>query len=290
MTVNGGEVIAAVGLTEHGSADGVYALGDININGGSVTATGASYTVDGVEPQYSGGIFSESGDVTVIGKDTVVNASGGCARDGITAVAAKAGDIVIKGGSVRADGAYGAYIYEGLGNGLSALKDIDDGTGGNIIISGGTVAATGYTDSLYYEAELIVRPENGQITVNTLDDWTVNEDTWDMDWDKMAADAAELEGSPFTEETVIARALTEGKLYFGAAAAEDDPTDPDNPDDPGNTDDPNDPTDPSDSDEQDDADKDDSPQTYDGGLILPLLLVSGTAAAFAHMQRRKRAQ
>ncbi len=303
VTVNGGEVIAAVGLTEHGSADGVYALGDININGGSVTATGASYPVDGVEPQYSGGIFSESGDVTITGKDTVVNASGGCARDGISAIAAKAGDIVIKGGSVRADGAYGAYIYEGLGNGLSALKDIDDGTGGNIIISGGTIAATGYTDSLYYEAELIVRPGNGQITVSALDDWTVNEDTWDMDWDKMAADAAELEGSPFTEETVIARALTEGKLYFGAAAAEDDPTDPDNPDDPsnpddpnnpddpGNTDDPNDPTDPSDSDEQDgDADKDDSPQTYDGGLILPLLLVSGTAAAFAHMQRRKRAQ
>ncbi len=182
INVNGGEVIAAVGLTEHGAADGIYAYGDINVNGGSVTATGASYTVDGVEPQYSGGIFSETGDITITGKSTVVNANGGCASDGITAIAAKAGDIVIKGGSVRADGAYGAYTsYEGIGNGLSALKDIYDGTGGNIIISGGVLAAVGYTDSLYYEGELIARPENTEITMDVLDDWMVDEDTWDLD-------------------------------------------------------------------------------------------------------------
>ena len=168
-----------VGLSEHGTADGIYSYGDIEINGGSVTATGASYTVDGVVPQDSNGIYSETGDITVTGEGTVVNANGGYADDEITAIEAQAGDIVIQGGSVRADGAYyGAYTsYEGTGTGLSALQDYD-GTGGNIIVSGGTLAATGYTDSLYYESELIARPEGAGITVGVLGDWIVDEETW----------------------------------------------------------------------------------------------------------------
>lgn len=278
VTINGGEVIAAVGLTEHGIADGIYVYGDITINGGEVKATGASYSIDGVAPQYSGGIFSETGDITITGKDTVVNANGGCADDGITAIAAKAGDIVIKGGNVRADGAYGAYTsYEGLGNGLSALKD-GDGTGGNIIISGGTLAATGYTDSIYYEGELIARPESAEITMDVLNDWIVNEETWEMDWDKMDADASELAGSPFTEETVIARAFTEGKLYFGAAGAATDPAAPTDPTDPVEPTDPTDPTSPTNTVESTDKD---NPETGDNNNItlwILILVISGCAA------------
>lgn len=295
VTINGGEVTASVGLTEHGTADGIYAYSDININGGTVTATGASYTLGGVAPQYSSGLFSEFGNVTITGENTVVNANGGCADDGITAVAAKRGDIVIEDGSIRADGAYGGYTgYDGFGNGLSALRD-DGGAGGNIIISGGNLAVTGYTDSLYYEGELIVRPGSAGISVSVLDGWILDEDTWDMDWDEMAASASQIEGSPFGEETVIARALTEGKLYFGAtdsAANPGDPTDPDQPIGPADPTGPSGSTDPIDSDEQNGSgDKDkDNPLTSDGSnmvLLLSLLLASGTVVAAVTVYGRR---
>ena len=193
VTINGGEIIAEVALTEHGIADGIRAYGNININGGDITAMGASVSIDGVEPRYSGGIFSETGDITISGQDTVVRSDSGCASVGAAAIGTEAGDIVIKDGDVRANG---AYPVEGHSNGFSALKG-DDSTGGNIIISGGTFAATGHTDSVYYEGELIVRPENTEITLKVLNELTFL--TWEPDWDKMDADALEIENSPFTE-------------------------------------------------------------------------------------------
>ena len=242
INISGGEVIAAVGLTASRTADGIYAYNDINITGGSVTATGPLYAVDGVIPQYSGGLFSEFGDITITGKDTVVNANCGCADNGITAIAAGAGDIVIESGSVRANGAYGAYTgFTGLSNGLSALKDTDDDTGGNIIISGGNLAATGATDSIYYEGDLIARPSSENIAVSVLDNLIVDEDTGAPDWKAMEQNAAEIAGSPFTEETVLSRTSTEDKLYFSATDGSvypDGSTDPDNPTDPDDTTDP----------------------------------------------------
>lgn len=242
INISGGEVIAAVGLTAARTADGIYADNDINITGGSVTSTGPLYAVDGVIPQYSGGLFSETGDITITGKDTVVNANGGCADNGITAIAAGAGDIVIESGSVRANGAYGAYTgFTGLSNGLSALKDTDDDTGGNIIISGGNLAATGATDSIYYEGDLIARPSSENIAVSVLDNLIVDEDTGAPDWKAMEQNAAEIAGSPFTEETVLSRTSTEDKLYFSATDGSvypDGSTDPDNPTDPDDTTDP----------------------------------------------------
>ena len=56
INISGGEVIAAVELTASRTADGIYADNDINITGGSVTATGPLYAVDGVIPQDSGGL------------------------------------------------------------------------------------------------------------------------------------------------------------------------------------------------------------------------------------------
>ena len=248
VNISGGDVTAEAGQTGAWTADGIWALLDINIIGGRVTATGASSSADGVMPQYSGGLFSYAGDITVSGEDTVVNAGGGVAGEGITAIAATGGDIVIESGAVRADGASGAPSgFEGLANGLSALKDTyeDDGTGGNIIISGGYLSVAGATDSIYYEGDLVVRPAACGITVRTMDNWITGGDASGPDWDKMDQDAAEIDGSPFTEETVIERGLTEGKLYLGATDGStypEDPADPDNPADPTDPDDPADST------------------------------------------------
>ncbi len=229
VNISGGDVTAEAGQTAAWTADGIWAWFDINITGGRVTATGASSSADGVMPQYSGGLFSYAGDITVSGENTVVNAGGGVAGEGITAIAATGGDIVIESGAVRADGASGAPSgFEGLANGLSALKDTyeDDGTGGNIIISGGYLSVAGATDSIYYEGDLVVRPAAGGITVRTMDSWIADGDTSGPDWDKMDQDAAEIDGSPFTEETVIERGLTEGKLYLGATDGSTYPEDP----------------------------------------------------------------
>ena len=84
----------------------------------------------------------------------------------------------------------------------------------------------GATDSIYYEGDLVVRPAAGGITVRTMDSWIADGDTSGPDWDKMDQDAAEIDGSPFTEETVIERGLTEGKLYLGATDGSTYPEDP----------------------------------------------------------------
>ena len=288
VTINGGDVSAAVNMTEGGNADGIYAYGDIAINGGNIDAIGGvNYLADGVDPNYSSGIFSETGNITITGKDTVVNASSGIASNGIAAITAKAGDIVIRGGIVYADGVSSGSEFIEFGNGLRALKDPDDNTGGNIIISGGTVSVIGYTDSLYYEGELIARPESCEITAGVLDGWIVDENTGQPVWDEMAASASRLEGSPFTEETVIARSLTEGKIYFGAAATATDPTEPTDPTDP------TDPSTPAGSNEQNgNADKtDNSAQTGDDSNIalwLAMLLVSDTALTGTVLYNRKK--
>ena len=72
------------------------------------------------EPEYSGGIFSETGDITITGKDTVVEAGGGYAEKGSTAIGAEAGNLIIKDGKVRADGAYPVTSDTGFANGFSS--------------------------------------------------------------------------------------------------------------------------------------------------------------------------
>ena len=233
VTINGGEVTALVTLSEQGIADGIRAYGEIKINGGTVTATGASVSLDGVEPQYSNGIFAENGDITITGDHTVVIANSGYASSGITGIGTDAGDIIIKGGTVRA---HSAYPTGGYSNGFSALKG-EDGTGGDIVISGGTFAAAGYTGGIHCEGDLIARPVNNAITMKVLDEVAFL--TWELDWDKMDADASEIEGTPFTAETVIVRALTEDKQYFGGTSVDLDPIDPIEPADPSEPDDNN---------------------------------------------------
>ena len=235
VTINGGEVVAEVGLSEHGIADGIRAHADISIGGGKVTAVGALSSVDGVEPEYSGGIFSETGDITITGPDTVVEAYGGYAEEGVTGIGTKAGSILIKDGTVRTDG---SNQTAGYSNGFSAIK-ADDGTGGNIIISGGDFAATGYTDSVYCEGDLMASPDGTQITVKVLGELIFDSDSWEPDWDKMYDEAGEIEGSPFTSEMIVAADSTAGMQYFGGSSLAYDPAG-DGTDDPAGSEDPGD--------------------------------------------------
>ena len=238
VTINGGEVVAEVGLSEDGIADGIRAHADISIGGGKVTAAGALSSVDGVEPEYSGGIFSETGDITITGKDTVVEAGGGCAEKGSTAIGAEAGNLIIKDGKVRADGAYPVTSDTGFANGFSSVK-ADDGTGGNIIISGGDFEAIGYTDSVYCEGDLMASPDGTQITMKVLGELIFDSDSWEPDWDKMYDEAGEIEGSPFTSEMIVAADSTAGMQYFGGSSLAYDPAG-DGTDDPAGSEDPGD--------------------------------------------------
>lgn len=238
VTINGGEVVAEVGLSEDGIADGIRAHADISIGGGKVTAVGALSSVDGVEPEYSGGIFSETGDITITGKDTVVEAGGGCAEKGSTAIGAEAGNLIIKDGKVRADGAYPVTSDTGFANGFSSVK-ADDGTGGNIIISGGDFEAIGYTDSVYCEGDLMASPDGTQITMKVLGELIFDSDSWEPDWDKMYDEAGEIEGSPFTSEMIVAADSTAGMQYFGGSSLAYDPAG-DGTDDPAGSEDPGD--------------------------------------------------
>lgn len=238
VTINGGEVVAEVGLSEHGIADGIRAHADISIGGGKVTAVGALSSVDGVEPEYSGGIFSETGDITITGKDTVVEAGGGYAEKGSTAIGAEAGNLIIKDGKVRANGAYPVTSDTGFANGFSSVK-ADDGTGGNIIISGGDFEAIGYTDSVYCEGDLMASPDGTQITMKVLGELIFDSDSWEPDWDKMYDEAGEIEGSPFTSEMIVAADSTAGMQYFGGSSLAYDPAG-DGTDDPAGSEDPGD--------------------------------------------------
>lgn len=254
IVITGGEVDATVGINEGDSAYGIYACCDIAINGGKVEASGMREYMDGVEPDYASGIFSGVGSITIAGNDTVVNATSGYAHEGVTAIEAWGGNILIQGGTVQADGAscYNPWSMgsedDFIGYGLSAQKGADGVGGGSIIISGGSVAAVGFTDSLSYGRELIVRPGDGKIAASVLDDWmAVPETYYEVDWVTMAESALEIEGSPFAEETAIERALTKGERYFlavGIATEPIDPVDPEEPTDPEDPVDPEEPVDP----------------------------------------------
>ena len=208
--------------------DGIRAAGDIVIDDATVHALGC-------EANYSSGIFSETGDITITGPDTVVEAYGGYAEEGVTGIGTKAGSILIKDGTVWTDG---SNQTAGYSNGFSAIK-ADDGTGGNIIISGGDFAATGYTDSVYCEGDLMASPDGTQITVKVLGKLIFDSDSWEPDWDKMYDEAGEIEGSPFTSETIVAADSTAGMQYFSGSSIAYDPAG-DGTDDPAGSEDPGD--------------------------------------------------
>ena len=140
LTVKGsGSLAANAGGIEDGDA-GIYAKGDVNIEGGSVSATG-----------YDNGIYSYEG-VVVIGAHagTVVAETAG-GENSIYGINAEYGDVVIDGGTVTAKG------YRGIS------------VGGDIVINGGEVSAQcsvpdTYTTSIM--APCAIACDYGTLTVN----------------------------------------------------------------------------------------------------------------------------
>ena len=113
--------------TSSGAAIGASddACGNIVIEGGIITATGAQDAGIGASNAKCGNITISGGTVTVTGSNGA----------GIGASNAECGDITISGGT---DTATGGTMAAGIGGGSS-----DNGWCGNITISGGTVTATG---------------------------------------------------------------------------------------------------------------------------------------------------
>ena len=140
LTVKGtGSLSANAGGMEDGGA-GIYAKGDVNVEGGSVTATGCDY-----------GIYSYEGTIA-IGADagTVVAETTGGANT-LYGISAEYGDVKIDGGTVTASG------YRGIS------------VGGDIVVNGGEVFAlcsvpASYTTSIM--APCAIACDYGTLTVN----------------------------------------------------------------------------------------------------------------------------
>ena len=136
-------------ITASGTMNGIMALGPMNVYGGELTAT--STTTEVIAPAIS--VYPEGNNAAILtiydGKVTATSA----AASGISVNdrSGATGDIVIKGGTVKATGAGGA---EGIlvngdivisGGTVEAYGGEGGGKGleGNITISGGTVTAVG---------------------------------------------------------------------------------------------------------------------------------------------------
>ena len=224
IVIEGGNVNAAGGeATSTNETSMVYSKGidstGVTVTGGTVTATGGAATAQNAESYGIDGddaVIIRSGTVNAAGGEATSTGEGGYAySDGIYS----AGGVTVTGGTVTAAGglavadssdaySYGIEIY------------------GDIILSGGNVAAVGYTAGLYCEGNVIVRPENTEISIKVLDDCIFDENTREPAWEQMHAAATQIDGSPFTEETTIAGTLTEGKQYFSMTATALEPAGP----------------------------------------------------------------
>ena len=158
ITISGSGTLAVIGgdVSENGYASyGIYAGGNVTVEGANVTATGGnidddSYgiyaggevTVEGATVTASGGDVSENGyasygiyadgDVTVEDADADVTATGGKAGVYSYGIRAYEGSVTISGGTVEATGGEAGDDSCGI--------CADDGS---VNISGGTVEATG---------------------------------------------------------------------------------------------------------------------------------------------------
>lgn len=217
VIIEGGTVTAAGGkATATGEDSHAFSSGIesdvITVTGGTVIATGGAATALLAESNGIGGvnITINSGAVNATGGEADSTGEDGYAySDGIVSDAG----VTVTGGTVKAAG--GFAVSDGSG---SDVYSSGIAIYGDIILSGGNVAAVGYTAGFYCEGNVIVRPENTAIDIKTLDDCIFHADTLTPAWEQMHADATEIDGSPFTEETAIAGTLTDGKQYFSATA------------------------------------------------------------------------
>ena len=140
LTIRGaGSLAANAGGMEDGDA-GIYAKGNVSIEGGSVSATGDDY-----------GIYSYEGTIAIGANAGTVTAETTGAENLLYGLNAEDGDVTIDGGTVIARG------YRGIS------------VGGDIVINGGEVTAEcsvpeSYTTSIM--APCAIACEYGTLTVN----------------------------------------------------------------------------------------------------------------------------
>ena len=177
LTINGGDITAESGDT------GIDSAGNVTITGGTVNASAEGPTAHGIYAR--GSVTITGGTVTATGNGTNYVAQGSAAN-GIYS----SGSVTISGGTVTATGT--SASSNGVGAGIRGVS--------GVTITGDIVTAVGSTQGVYAgSSEIKVSPPSGgSISVKAGDG---------------ADTAAEIAGSPFTEESSIKSALT-NKKYF----------------------------------------------------------------------------
>lgn len=246
VIINGGEVYARVDATEGNAANGIFAGGDVDINGGDIHADGAvsdeityepatnaavlnlnngsNGKSNKMRPEFSQGIFSEAGNENISGAETEVEACGGYAIKSNVAIGTAAGNILMNGGNVRAHG----LEDEGAAYGVNAMKNTD-GKGGDIIITGGVFSAAGNNGGISYAGDLKASPaakhaiemKTGD-TIKYTNDVDIFEGHKAVYYKATYAAAKAIKGSPFKAETVVERNLVAEKQYFDSRVVKAD--------------------------------------------------------------------
>ena len=196
VSISSGEVTATGGTAEAGgySAEsyGVNAY-NVIIESGTVTATGGTAEAGGYSAE-SYGIYSYD-KVTVI--SGTITATGGAAtgtNDAYSYGVESDGAVTISSGTVEATG--------GEARGDSARSYGIDAFD-NVSISSGVVTATGGNNAIYALENVIISPKEGElIGVKTGEN---------------ADAAAQIDGSPFAEETTITDLVTNEKYFHSEA-------------------------------------------------------------------------
>lgn len=102
--------------------DGIYATGDVVIDGVSVKASGLDQGES--EARYGVGIYSEEGDVVIKGAKADVEARGGRAAEVSAGISANAGAVKIEGGTVVATAGNTDAGKGSISSGIHAAHDI----------------------------------------------------------------------------------------------------------------------------------------------------------------------
>ena len=163
LTIKSGTLDATSGKTVQDSV-GIFAVYDIKIDGGTVTAKGGETIGDG---WYNFGIRSHSGSVIIT--DGTVTATGGKANgtgeeNHSAGIFVRTGSITVSGGTVTATGG------ESTGSGINYSAGLYAGV--SVTVSGGTATATGglaYTGSTADAGGsygIIVESTTADVTIN----------------------------------------------------------------------------------------------------------------------------
>ena len=164
LTIKSGTLDATSGKTVQDSV-GIFAVGDIKIDGGTVTAKGGETIGDG---WYNFGIRSYGGSIIIEGG--TVTATGGTAHGTVNNMSsglfARAGSITVSGGTVTATGGESTgngSNYSAYSTGFFA-KDAVTVSGGTVTATGGTVTGTAGAGGSY--GIYVENKDTSTVTIN----------------------------------------------------------------------------------------------------------------------------